>query len=367
MEEGMIVCWRVKPGDRIQAGDILADIESDKSIFEYESPCGGVVRKILVQSRQTCPVQAMIAIIGDENEEIPAEWLAPQEVKTKTGPSPAAPNTPAPDQRESGPKNRVSISPRARKLAKELGVDIEKVSGTGPDGRIESSDIENASKGLKAPEGLIPFDSTRAQINRKVTQSKREIPHFYVSVTVDMTGAIAYRESHGKKVSFNVLLMKAVVAGLEAEPSLNVAVTDAGYAPHKSVNVGLAIETPKGVVIAVIDDVAKCNDAELMARTVSAVETVRSGNIQAVKTDGACITISNVGMFRTDLFIPIIHPGEAAILGIGSIAERPVVIKGAVAVRKTMTITLCVDHRIADGAAAARFLAAVATYLESLK
>jgi pyruvate dehydrogenase E2 component (dihydrolipoamide acetyltransferase) len=161
--------------------------------------------------------------------------------------------------------------------------------------------------------------------------------------------------------------MKAVVAGLEAEPSLNVAFTDAGYVPHKSVNLGLAIETPKGVVIAVIEDVAKCDDVELMDRIATAVAAVRGGDTWAVKTGGACMTISNVGMIRTDLFIPIIHPGEAAILGIGSIAARPVVVEGALAVRQTMTATLCIDHRIADGAVAARFLAAVAAYLESLK
>ena len=365
MEEGMIVSWRVKEGDRIQTGGILAEIESDKSVFEYECPCEGVVRKVLVQEGQTCPVQATIAIIGEENEEVPAEWLALPTVQAKAEPSPS-PGTAAPKQQESGAKGRISISPRARKRAKELGVDIEKVSGTGPGGRIESSDIEQAAKGPKTPEGVVPFDPIRARINRKVTQSKREIPHFYVSVTVDMTVAMAYRESHGKKISFNLLLMRAVVAGLEAEPSLNVTFTDAGYVPHKSVNLGLAIETPKGVVIAVVEDVANCDDVELTDRIASAVEAVRSSDTRAVKKGGACMTISNVGMIRTDQFIPIIHPGEAAILGVSSIAQRPAVVEGAVAVRPTMTITLCVDHRIADGMVAARFLAAVAAYLESL-
>ena len=366
MEEGTIVSWRVKEGDRIQAGGILAEIESDKSVFEYECPCEGIVRKVLVPEGQTCPIQATIAIIGEENEDIPADWLVPLAVDVKAEPSHAS-STTTPERRESGPKNRVSISPRARKRAKELGVDIEKVTGAGPGGRIESSDIEQAAKNLMPPEGVIPFDPVRAQINRKVTQSKRDIPHFYVSVTVDMTSAIAYRESHNKKISFNLLLMRAVVAGLEAEPSLNVTFTDAGYVPHKSVNVGLAIETPKGVVIAVIEDVANYDDVKLTDRIASAVTSVRDGDTQAVKTGGACMTISNVGMVRTDLFIPVIHPGEAAILGVSSIAQRPVVVEDAVAVRPTMTITLCIDHRIADGMAAARFLATMAAYLESLK
>ena len=170
-----------------------------------------------------------------------------------------------------------------------------------------------------------------------------------------MTAAAAYRASHNKTISFNLLLMRAVVAGLQAEPSLNVAFADAGYAPHKSVNVGLATETPKGVVIAVVEDVDKCDDVELTKRIASAVEAVRGGDAASVKTSGACMTISNIGMVRTDLFIPIIHPGEAAILGVSSIAPRPVVVDGAVAVRPTMTITLAVDHRIADGMTAARF------------
>jgi pyruvate dehydrogenase E2 component (dihydrolipoamide acetyltransferase) len=369
MEEGTIISWRVKEGDRIRTGGILAEIESDKSVFEYECPCEGVVRKLLVQEGQTCPVQATIAIIGEENEEIPSEWLAATAVQTQAEPSPV-PSTSAPQQREqpeAQPKGRISISPRARKLAKELGVDIERLTGSGPGGRIESADIEKAAKSARPFQAAIPFDPIRAAINRKVTQSKREIPHFYVGVAADMTAATAYRESRGKQVSFNALLMKAVAAGLEAEPSLNVTYTDAGYVPHNSVNVGLAVETPKGVVVAVVEDVAGCSDEELTGRIASAAEAVRSGKMQAVKTAGACMTISNIGMVRTELFIPVIHPREAAILGIGSIAQRPVVIDGALAVRPTMPITLCVDHRIADGMVAARFIAAVVAYLESLK
>jgi pyruvate dehydrogenase E2 component (dihydrolipoamide acetyltransferase) len=270
-------------------------------------------------------------------------------------------------------------------LAQELGVDVEKVTGSGPGGRIESSDIENAAKWqATAPKGTVPFSLTRksgqspadgvvplspirGRIVRKVAQSKREIPHFYVNVAVDMTAAAAYRDAHGKRASYNALLMRAIVAGLQAEPSLNVSFTEAGYVPHQTINIGLAVETPEGVVIAVIDDVAPCDDAELTRRMAAAVEALRRGDTAAVKTSGACMTISNIGMFRADLFIPIIHPGEAAILGIGTIAERPAVVHGTLAVRRTMPITLCVDHRIADGAAASRFLAALAGYLESLK
>jgi pyruvate dehydrogenase E2 component (dihydrolipoamide acetyltransferase) len=394
MEEGTIVSWRVKEGDRINTGGILAEIESDKSVFEYECPCEGVVRKLLVPEGQSCPVQATIAVVGDEKETIPAEWLSPAAAvgAAALSPSPAAsPSAPSAHQPASPSKDRVRISPRARKLAEELGVDIANVSGTGPGGRIESSDIENAAREGKgggkgvgdllcaAPEGpfrqkvpapffrVAPLSPIRARIVRKVTQSKREIPHFYVSLMVDMTAAAAHREAGGKRVSFNALLMRAIVAGLQAEPSLNVALTEAGYVPHKSIDIGLAVETPEGVVIGVIEDVAHCDDAALMNRIGAAVDALRRGDMAAVKTSGACMTISNIGMFRADLFIPIIHPGEAAILGVGTLAQRPAVVAGALAVRQTMPLTLCVDHRIVDGAVASRFLAALAGYLEGIR
>ena len=329
MEEGMIVSWRVKEGHRIQTGGILAEIESDKSVFEYECPCEGVVRKLLVQEGQSCPVQATIAIIGEENEEIPAEWLAPA-----GGPKPR-PSLPlrrhgGAEQRESGPKGRISISPRARKLAKELGVDIEKVSGTGPGGRIESSDIENAAKGPKPPEGA---------------RAVRSDPCGYQSQggPIEAGDSALLRESLGRHDRRHGLSGIARQEGLVQRPvdeshrrrpggraflERDVLPTPATCRTNP-INLGLAVETPKGVVIAVIEDVAGCDDAELMDRIASAVEAVRGGDTQAVKTSGACMTISNIGMFRTDLFIPIIHPGEAAILGIGSIAQRPVVVAGA--------------------------------------
>jgi pyruvate dehydrogenase E2 component (dihydrolipoamide acetyltransferase) len=217
---------------------------------------------------------------------------------------------------------------------------------------------------------VIPFDPIRLQINRTVVKSKQEIPHFYVGVVIDAARLIAYRqrcEAQGQKLSVNAVLMKAVAAGVAAEPSLNVAITDAGYVRHGSVNVGLAIETPKGVVIAVIDNVDQVEAVEISVQIRKRVAIVRGEAAGAIKTTGACLTISNVGMYRADWFIPIIHPGEAAMLGVGSLAERPAAVNGEVAVRATLPVTLCVDHRIADGAAAARFLQAFAAYLEKLE
>lgn len=371
MEEGTIVSWKVKEGDSVKTGQVLLELESDKSVFEYESPCDGLIRKILAKEGETLAVQSIIAVIGDAGDAIPAKWLA---TAPAAKPATAAAATLVPTVQAAtaaakfargGPK----ISPRAKKLAEQLGVDIAKVSGTGPDGRIESTDVERTAKTPPASAsvvGAVTFNPIRLQINRKVTKSKQEIPHFYIAAQVDMTRAAALREAQGRTFSFNALLMKAIVAGLQTEPSLNVQYTDAGFVPHKAINVGLAIETPKGVVIAVVDDVDKQDLATLTGKIKDLVAAGQAGNFKDLKTHGACMTISNVGMYRVDAFYPIIHPGEAAIVGVGSLAERPVVAGGQVVARKTMPISLCVDHRIADGAVAARFLKAMAKYLETV-
>jgi pyruvate dehydrogenase E2 component (dihydrolipoamide acetyltransferase) len=369
MEEGKIVVWRVKEGDRVKPGDVLLEIETDKSVFEVESPCGGVVRRILVPEGETKPVQTLIALVGDPTDDLPA--LTPAQASPRADPGAPVP-PPTAEPRAAGPVNDVKISPRARKLAEQLGVDIRKVSGSGPEGRIESADIERAartppSQPLQA--GVVPFDATRLQINRKVTQSKQEIPHFYLGTLIDATRLVACQgkaRAQGRKMSVNAVLMQAIAKGLEAEPALNVTITANGYAPRASVDVGLAIETPRGVVIAVVENVNRLDAVALSDRIRSVVEHIRSEGLRAIKSSGACMTISNVGMYRADWFIPIIHPGETAILGVGSLAERAVVAQGTVVARPTLPLTLCVDHRIADGAVAARFLKVLADYVEKL-
>ena len=371
MEEGTIVSWKVKEGDSVKTGQLILEFESDKSVFDFECPCDGLVRKILAQEGEVVKVQSVIAIIGDAGEAIPAGWL------TVAPPSPSVPakvatpmttdQVPAAVAKfdKGGPK----ISPRAKKSAEQLGVDIAKITGTGPGGRIESADVERAAKGSASGPvaGTEVFDPVRLQINRTVVKSKREIPHFYIGTQVDMTRAVALREARGRKFSFNALIMKAIAAGLVAEPSLNMEYTDAGFVPHKAINIGLAIETPKGVIIAVMDDVVQRNLVALTDGMKAAIEAVRAGTFKNIKTHGACMTISNVGMYRVDEFYPIIHPGEAAIVGVGSLAERPVVVGGQVVARRTMPISLSVDHRIADGAIAARFLKAMVQYLETVE
>ena len=370
MEEGTIISWRVREGDPVNAGDILLELESDKSTFEFESPCSGVVRRILAGEGQTVPVQRTIAIVGGPDEEIPEEWLGEddEEIEEAASSIPGADSVKSFPERPAG-KSRLKISPKARKLAEKLNVDFAKVKGTGPGGRIESGDIEKAAKQSPRREGLIPFSTGRKKINRLVTQSKQQTPHFYIGTVVDMTSAVEFRKklaAEGDDISYNVLLMKAVVEGLGAEPMLNVQLAEGGYVPRKYISVGLAIETDRGVVVAVIGEVDKLEIAELSKRIDEAVSAARGGRVEDLDSSGASMTISNLGKYRVETFIPIIHPGQAAILGIGSIAERPVAAGGKIVIRKTMSVTLAVDHRIADGAVAARFMEAFAKYLEGL-
>ena len=211
MEEGTIVSWKVKEGDTVKIGQVLLELESDKSVFEYESPCDGQILKIFAQDGETLAVQSIIAVIGDACDAIPDEWIVAAPVATSATASVAiaAPILETATSvvamfEKGGPK----ISPRARKLADELGVNIAKITGTGPGGRIESPDVEKAAQATPASAsvaGTKMFDPIRLQINRKVTKSKQEIPHFYISSQVDMTAAVAFREARGKEFSFKTL------------------------------------------------------------------------------------------------------------------------------------------------------------------
>jgi pyruvate dehydrogenase E2 component (dihydrolipoamide acetyltransferase) len=365
MEQGTIIAWRTKEGDNVAAGAILCELETDKSTFDFESPAAGTIRKLVAQAGETIAVGGLIAIIGDPAEKIPQDWLIQPDKQAAPMIAPAVSSViVAPQTSES---DKIKISPKAKKLAAELGFDFTKVKGSGPGGIIESADIEKAAKGTHGQ--ITPFTNMRKQINHKVTESKQQIPHFYVQSWVDMTRASAFRQipsSQGTKISYNALLAKAIVAGLKAEPSLNTSYTPEGYISNADINVGMAIETPQGVIIAVIQNVDQKDAAGISEEMIQIIARARAGDFTGLKMTGACMTISNLGMYRVDTFIPIIHPGETAILGIGSITQRPVVRDGSIVPCLNMPVTICVDHRIADGAVAARFLETFANYLEIL-
>ena len=369
MEQGTITAWKVRENARVEAGDLLFELETDKSTYGVESPVSGIVRKILVEAGQTVPVQAVVAIVGELDESIPEDWLVPESAPDRST-----------DARDAGlgrevsekPKSRsrgVRISPRARKLAAELGIDISSIAGTGPEGRIETADVKRQAGNRSMLSGRVtPIDRVRQQIMRTVSLSKQEIPHFYAQTSVDMTAALSLRmeaAATGDRLSFSAFFVQAAVAGLQAEPNLRRLYTAEGYRLLATVNVGLAVETPAGVLVGVLRDVDKCSLAELSRRTAALAEEARAGRLAPSGAVDAFLTVSNLGAYRVDTLIPIIHPGQTAILGIGRIAERPAIVQGSVVARSSVSVTLAVDHRVADGADAARFLQAFQDHLEN--
>jgi pyruvate dehydrogenase E2 component (dihydrolipoamide acetyltransferase) len=344
MEEGTILSWKVKEGDPVTKGQLLFEFESDKSAFSYESPSDGVVLKILVPEGQKAAVGLGIALLGEPGEDI-----------TDALPADRVPV-------------RVKISPRARKLAEQLKLDISTVQGTGPGGRIESLDVERAAKkGEKASQPK-PFSPERKQIQNTVILAKREIPHFYLDSSIDMTQVQVFREKQamkGVRLSYNAFFLQAAAYALLTVPVFRQTYTEQGFVLKEALHIALAVETPAGVQLSVIKDVDQKDLVQLSNEISITAEELRSSAGQGDRFEIACVTISNLGMYRVERLIPIIPPNQSAIIGIGAIADRPIVAGGTVQSRSMMTATLSVDHRIADGADAARFLQAFSASLES--
>jgi pyruvate dehydrogenase E2 component (dihydrolipoamide acetyltransferase) len=356
MEEGTILSWKVKEGDSVTKGQLLFEFESDKSTFSYESPNDGVVLRILVPEGQKAAVGLGIALLAEPGEDV----------------SDALPAEPAgkeqPSSQHAGVPARVKISPRARKLAEQLQVDISKLQGSGPGGRIESQDVERAAKkgeGAARPE---PFSPARRRIQDTVILAKREIPHFYLDCGIDMTQVKLLRQEQavkGMQLSYNAFFLQAAAYALETVPVFRQTYTEEGFVLKQALHIALAVETPAGVQLSVIKDVDRKDLVQLSEEISLTVEKARKGIGQSEGFEIACLTISNLGMYRVERLLPIIPPKQSAIIGIGAIADRPVVADGVLQPRTMMTATLSVDHRIADGVDAARFLQAFAARLES--
>ncbi|MFN3975311.1 MAG: dihydrolipoamide acetyltransferase family protein, partial [Dehalococcoidia bacterium] len=352
----------------------LAEIETDKAVVEMPASGEGVVRKILVAEGVTVPVGKAIAIIGTADEPLPQVAEAP----------PPAP-TPAPAP--SAPVGEVRASPLARRLAEELGVDLRTVTGTGPGGRITEVDVRRAAEAAKPPTPPpapalaeapaaeeVALSKMRQAIARLTTRAKQETPHFYVTVDVDMTEALALRqqvnkalEAQGIRVSINDMLVRACALALKEFPTFNASYQDGKLRVHKAIHIGIAIslEGDQGLIVPALLDCANKSLADIAKASKDLVERANRGHLTPEEYGGATFSISNLGMYDVDSFIAIIHPPQAAVLAVGSVRPRPVVRDGQVVVRQVMTATLSVDHRVADGAQAGRFLGRIKALLET--
>jgi pyruvate dehydrogenase E2 component (dihydrolipoamide acetyltransferase) len=382
-ETGKLLAWRKKEGDHVRKGEPLLEIETDKAVVELEAPADGILAGINAEAGADIPVGQTIAWIVAPGESVPVgnpstapAARAGSQAKTETpqvataAPSGAAQATP------SNPK----ISPKARRLAKELGVDIATLRGSGLGGEILAADVQAGANAPAAVEttatvkksGSIEVPSSLGRIMaERTTQSWTTVPHFFVTRDIDATALNQYRErvvgeierTHQVRVSHTDLLVALVARVLRKHPRLNASWGADGIHLHDHVNMGVAIAVDDGVVAAVIHDAHTTSLAEISLQRRDVAERARAGKLRPADIADATFTISNLGMYQVDQFSAIITPPQAAILAVGGIADRVVAVAGKPAVRPLMTLTLSCDHRVADGARAALFLRQLAEAL----
>jgi pyruvate dehydrogenase E2 component (dihydrolipoamide acetyltransferase) len=395
MDEGRLIAWHKKEGDRVEKGEVLFEVETDKANLEIEASASGIVRRILLPADASAPVATVIALIADTVDEplpdvAPAGGPAASPLARNGAPAPSSQDvTPlAPRARPSledtplspagaasggdGSSDRVRSSPAARKRAQELGVDISVVRGTGPGGRVGLDDVEAAAASVSTSSGSPfspsgekrePISRMRRAVGDAMTRSVREAPQFSISRDVDMTAAHAKRKAAG--VSYTDVIVAAAAMALRAHPRLRSRFDGDAVVVSEKIDVGIAVALDAGLIVPVLREADRKPLVALREEREALETAVRSGRARADAFGGAAITISNLGTFGVDRFTAIVNPPEASILAVGRVADRVIAANGVPAVRPVVSLTLTVDHRVADGADAARFLADVATQLET--
>ena len=381
-ETGKLLSWRKKEGEAIAKGEPLLDIETDKAVVEIESPADGILAGVKAQAGDVIPVGQTIAWIVNEGEKPPvdeATSASGRRMDTKSAPAAAAAsNTPA--AQPTAPASSARVSPKARRLAREHGVDLSRVRGTGGEGEILAEDILAfvASGGSPAggaapartetPQAEARATQTLTQVARlmaeRTTQSWTTAPHFFVSREIDAGALLAAREKFGPaiekergvRLSHTDLLVAAVARALEKHPLVNASWTGDGIRLHPEINVGIAMAVDDGVVVAAIPGANTKKLGEIAAMRRDLTERARAGKLRPADITGATFTISNLGMYHVDAFTAIIVAPQAAILAVGRISDRVVPVDGKPGIRPMMTLTLSCDHRVFDGARAALFL-----------
>ncbi len=372
-ETGKLIAWRKREGDRVTKGEPLLEIETDKAVMEVEAPADGILAGITGSVGADIPVGQTIAWIVAPGEAPPAEKASAISAapaargKTESHATPVAAGALQPAAATGG-----RVSPKARRLAKELGVDIASLRGSGPGGEILASDVQAAAIQGAASASAVPAKSASLEVPstlgrlmaERTTQSWTTVPHFFVIREIEATALNDNRErllaeierTHNIRITHTDLLVVLTSRVLLKHPRLNSSFTPEGIRLHDHVNMGVAIAVNDGVVAAVIPNAHTANLAEIAKRRRDVAERARAGKLRPADIAAATFTISNLGMYHVDQFSAIITPPQAAILAVGSIADRVVVVDGKPAVRPMMTLTLSCDHRAADGARAAMFL-----------
>jgi pyruvate dehydrogenase E2 component (dihydrolipoamide acetyltransferase) len=392
MTEGAIAAWLKKPGDAVSPGDLLVEIETDKALMEQEAYDAGVLAEILVPVGENVPIGTPIARLDDGSGDAPAREIGgdaasgavpsqplPQEGATTvaSGPSEQGAAEPVPASVDAVPSRRAA-TPLVRRLARERGIDLDAVTGSGPGGRIVRADLDDApapvtspaagsSSDAREPES-VPFDGIREQIAARLTASATSTPTFRVTATADVTDLLALRAelnaqraTDSPRVSVNDLLVRAVAMALRAHPGVNASYASGGRGAtlvHGRVHLGIAVASPAGLVVPVIRDADRLAVSAIAAASAEFVAKAAERRLTTGDMSDATFTISNLGMYGIDHFDAIINPPQGAILAVGAARDGLTLNEdGIVTTRRTMTMTLTADHRIIDGALAAAFLA----------
>ncbi|HSQ27687.1 MAG TPA: dihydrolipoamide acetyltransferase family protein [Anaerolineales bacterium] len=406
MAEGTLVRWVKTEGEQVTKGDILAEIETDKATVEVESNFSGVVKKHLVSVNEIVPVNTPIAVIGEADEKIDLEALGVgtetvSETKVAQEPTdqpetekaekaevkPVEPDDEADDSGEF--PGGVKASPLARRIAQDKGYDLRKIKGSGPGGRIVKTDVENyqpaaaADKESRPTQDMlelsmakaveterVPLNRLRSAIGRRMTEAKQKVPHFYVTYEYEMKPLLDLRKQVNAmlpdevKISVNDFIIKAVALALRQYPNLNASLEGNEIVRHGPVNMGVAVAVEGGLLTVVCRDADRKPLRMIAAEVSTMVERARDGKVRPDDIEGSTFSISNLGMFGVESFVAIINPPEAAILAVGSARETPVIKDGQIVPGLRMKATISVDHRVSDGAEAARFMQSLAEYIE---
>jgi pyruvate dehydrogenase E2 component (dihydrolipoamide acetyltransferase) len=404
MEEGVIAKWNVKEGDKVESGDVIAEVETDKATMEVEVFDSGTILKLLVEEGQSIPLGGLMAIIGEEGEDISdlldsagsASDDGEQAKEKEAGSSEKSEKKDTSEKKDSedavsevqengeaaktapdSDDGRLKASPLARKMAEDRGISLKDIDGSGPEGRIIKKDIENYKAPVKTPD--VSFESRetkeirvsqmRKTIARRLSESKFNYPHFYETIDIDMEPAVQARaklnEISDIKISFNDIVVKACAHALLKHPDVNSSWMEDKIIQHGDVNIAVAVAVEEGLMTPVIRHADRKNLKAISSETRELAEKAREKKLQPDEMEGSTFTISNLGMFGIEEFTAIINPPNACILAVGAIRDVPVVENGEVVPGKRMKVTLSSDHRIVDGAKAAGYLNTLRQMLEN--
>lgn len=395
MTEGKVAKWHKKVGDTVKEGDLLAEIETDKAVQDFESEFDGILLKQGVEEGGAAPVDSVLAIIGPEGTDVSA--VGAPKAAGQSSEKPAEQKAePEKEEKEQAPaenssSDRVAISPLAKKMAQDKGVDIHSVQGSGENGRIVKKDIENyqpsaqkqTAQPAQAPAAaaqvaasFVQGEDTESQnsqvrniIAKRLSESKFSAPHYYLMVEINMDKAIEARKEINSlpdtRISFNDMIIKATAVALRKHPQVNSSWAGDKIIHRGNINIGVAVAIPDGLVVPVLKNTDQMNYTQISAAVKDMAGRAKNKGLKANEMEGSTFSISNLGMFGIETFTSIINQPNAAILSVGAIIEKPVVKNGQIVVGNIMKLSLACDHRVVDGATGAQFLQTLKTYLES--